>query len=38
MATDQEDCYCCFLKTDEGEELASLRIKVNSTVVESALG
>ena len=39
MAGDvSEDIFCCFLKTDEGEELASLFIGDESTVVTSALG
>ena len=38
MATGKEDTYCCFLRTDEGEQLASLHIRVNSTIIESALG
>ena len=32
-----KDTFCCFLKTDKGEELASLFIGDKSTVVTSAL-
>lgn len=38
MSAVGEECFACFLNSENGEELASLVVGEKETVVESAIG